>query len=91
MFHPDALVEWQALSAFDRAYVREKLQQRLLHPHVPKSRLSDGKNLYKIKRKRPRLRLTYHVNDQSFIVTTISVGKRDGKVYQAMLQRVMDR
>ena len=86
-FHPDALDEWQKLPKPDREYFKKKLEQRLENPHVPKSRLSGGHNLYKIKRKRPPLRLTYHVNDNSLIVTTLSVGKRDSDVYKEMLER----
>jgi len=86
-FHPDALDEWQKLSKSDRAYFKKKLAERLENPHVPKSRLSGGHNLYKVKRKRPPLRLTYHVDDKVLIVTALSMGKRDGDVYKEMLHR----
>ena len=86
-FHPDALEEWQELPNPDKEYFKKKLAQRLENPHVPKSRLSGGHNLYKIKRKRPPLRLTYHVDDNALVVTTLSVGKRDGDVYKEMLDR----
>ncbi|MEH6637764.1 MAG: type II toxin-antitoxin system RelE/ParE family toxin [Porticoccaceae bacterium] len=86
-FHTDALAEWEGLPKSDREYFKKKLRERLESPHIPKSRLSGGKNLYKIKRKRPPLRLTYHVNDNELIVTALSVGKRDGDVYKEMLKR----
>lgn len=86
-FHPDALEEWEALPKPDREYFKKKLAERLENPHIPKSRLSGGHNLYKIKRKRPPLRLTYHVNDDDLIVTALSVGKRDSDVYKEMLER----
>ena len=86
-FHPDALEEWQELPKPDREYFKKKLAERLGNPHVPKSRLSGGHNLYKIKRKRPPLRLTYHVDNNILIVTTLSVGKRDDNVYKEMLRR----
>ena len=86
-FHPDALKEWQELSRPDKEYFKKKLAQRLENPHVPGSRLSGGHNLYKIKRKRPPLRLSYHVNDSALIVTTLSVGKRDSDIYKEMLGR----
>lgn len=86
-FHPEALDEWKKLLKSDKEYFKNKLRERLENPHIPKSRLSGGQNLYKIKRKRPPLRLTYHVNDNDFIVTTLSVGKRDGDVYKEMLKR----
>ena len=65
-FHPDALDEWERLSKSDKEYFKNKLRERLENPHIPKSRLSGGQNLYKIKRKRPPLRLTYHVNNNDF-------------------------
>lgn len=86
-FHPDALEEWNRLLATDKNYFRKKLEQRLENPHIPGSRLSGGNNLYKIKRKRPPLRLTYHANDRDLIVTALSVGKRDGDVYTEMIKR----
>jgi len=86
-FHPDALDEWKSLSATDKNYFKKKLEQRLENPHLPGSRLSGGYNLYKIKRMRPPLRLTYHVNDKDLIVTALSVGKRDGDVYTEMMKR----
>ncbi len=87
-FHPDALEEWGGLPEAVRKYFKSKLQQRLKNPHIPKSCLSGGYNLYKIKRMRPPFRLTYHVNDNELIVTALSVGKRDGDVYKEMLKRL---
>ncbi len=86
-FHPDALEEWRDLPEPVKEYFKGKLEQRLENPHIPKSRLSGGYNLYKIKRMRPPFRLTYHVNDNELIVTALSVGKRDGDVYKEMLKR----
>ena len=86
-FHPDALQEWNSLSAADKRFFKKKLEQRLENPHIPGSRLSGGHNLYKIKRMRPPLRLTYHVDDQYLVVTALSVGKRDGDVYSEMIKR----
>ena len=89
-FHPDALDEWNSLSGTDKNYFKKKLEQRLENPHIPGSRLSGGRNLYKIKRKRPPIRLTYHANDTVLIVTALSVGKRDGDVYKEMIARYQD-
>lgn len=86
-FHPDALKEYKALSTTDKAFFKKKLKQRLDSPHNPGLRLSGGVNLYKIKRMRPPLRLTYHVGDEVLTVTALSVGKRDGDVYKEMIQR----
>ena len=90
-FHPDALEEWNNLSATDKNYFKKKLEQRLENPHIPGSRLSGGYNLYKIKRKRPPLRLTYNANDRDLIVTALSVGKRDGDVYKEMIKRYEEK
>ncbi len=87
-FHPDALDEWNEIPESVKEYFKKKLQQRLENPHIPKSRLSGGYNLYKIKRMRPPFRLTYHVNDNDLVVTALSVGKRDGDVYNEMLKRL---
>jgi len=87
-FHPDALDEWECLPSAVKEYFKGKLKERLQHPHIPKARLSGGYNLYKIKRKHPPFRLTYHVNDTDLIVTALSVGKRDGDVYREMLERL---
>ena len=87
-FHPDALEEWNELPRSVKDYFKSKLEQRIENPHIPKSRLSGGYNLYKIKRKRPPFRLTYHVNDNALIVTALSIGKRDGDVYKEMLARL---
>lgn len=86
-FHPDALDEWNSLSATDKEYFKRKLAQRLENPHIPGARLAGGYKLYKIKRMRPPLRLTYHVSDDELIVTALSVGKRDGDVYREMIKR----
>ncbi len=86
-FHPDALKEWNSLSTADKSYFKKKLKQRLDSPHIPGSRLSGGHNLYKIKRMRPPLRLTYHADDPDLVVTALSVGKRDGDVYKEMINR----
>lgn len=86
-FHPKALEEFQALIEADRTYFKEKLGARLENPHLPSARLKGGHNLYKIKRKRPPLRLTYHADDNQLVVTALSVGKRDGDVYTEMIKR----
>ena len=90
-FHPDALNEWNSLSAADKSYFKKKLKQRLENPPMPGSRLSGGHNLYKIKRMRPPLRLTYHADDKDLVVTALSVGKRDGDVYKEMINRYEQR
>ncbi len=86
-FHIDVLEEWRKLPEIVRVRFKKKLAERLENPHTPKSRLSGGINLYKIKMKQPPFRLTYQVKDNELIVITLSIGKRDGKVYEQMLER----
>jgi len=69
-------------------FFKKKLKQRLEQPHNPKARLSGAQSIYKIKIKHPSFRLTYHVNDNELIVTTLSIGKRDKDVYKDMLKRL---
>ena len=87
-FHPDALKEFKSLQRLDRNYFKNKLKERLENPHIASAKLSGGSNLYKIKRKRPPLRLTYHADKKNLIVTAISVGVRDGEVYKKMIKRL---
>ena len=89
-FHIDALKEFNSLQESDRRYFKRKLSERLENPHIPSCRLLGGHNLYKIKRKRPPLRLTYLVNDLELVVLALSVGKRDEDVYREMLRRVQE-
>lgn len=90
-FHPDALDEWGKLPKTVKERFKNKLKERLENPHVPKSRLSGGYYLYKIKIKLPSFRLTYQVKDDELIVITLSIGKRDGDVYKKMLQRLGEK
>ena len=87
-FHPKALKEFKSLQIREQEYFKEKLEERLEQPHIPASRLSGAVNIYKIKRTRPPLRLTYVVDDDALIVTALSVGRRDGSVYVEMLKRL---
>jgi len=90
-FHTDALDEWRKLPEIVQDRFKKKLVERLENPHVPKSRLSGGYNLYKIKIKQPPFRLTYQVIDSELVVITLSIGKRDGKVYEQMLKRYSEK
>lgn len=76
-FHIDALAEWGRLDAATQARFKEKLAERLIEPRVPKDQLRGSKNRYKIKFKRPPLRLVYEVVDQTLVVAVIAIGKRE--------------
>lgn len=86
-FHPNALQEWRNLTIQNRQLLKKNLSERLDNPHIPSARLSGGYNLYKIKFKKPPIRLTYQVDDSVFIVIALSIGMRDGDVYKKMIER----
>lgn len=48
-FHPDALAEWGKLDKPVRDQFKKKLDERLLNPRVPGSKLSGQKDRFKIK------------------------------------------
>ena len=88
LFHPDALDEWGKLDKPVREQFKKKLAERLLHPHVPASKLSGQKNRYKIKLRSMGYRLVYDVVDAQLIVTVVAVGKRErNAVYKAAISR----
>lgn len=87
-FVPSALKEWEKLGVTLKEQFKNKLTERLQNPHVPKDRLTGGKNLYKIKLRSSGYRLVYEVADHSIIVFVLSVGKRErSEVYKKALER----
>ena len=76
-FHERALDEWRSLDAAVRARLKEKLAERLENPRVQKDRLSQSKDRYKIKLKRPGIRLVYEVRNQEITVAVIAIGPRE--------------
>lgn len=90
-FVPSALKEWKKLGATLKNQFLSKLTERLRNPHVPKDRLSKGKNLYKIKLRSSGYRLVYEVEDHIITVFVLSVGKRDrNEVYKNALNRIQE-
>ena len=88
-FKESALKEWHKLDSTLRTQFKKKLAEVLKMPHIPKSKLSGGVNLYKIKLKKSGYRLVYQVSDQVVTVTVIAIGKREGsEVYNLALQRI---
>lgn len=88
-FVPSALKEWAKLGATLKSQFKTKLSERLKNPHVPKDRLSGGKNLYKIKLRSSGYRLVYEVEDHTITVFVLSVGKRErNSVYKKALERI---
>lgn len=88
-FVPSALKEWDKLGVTLKEQFKNKLNERLQNPHVPKDRLSGGKNLYKIKLRSSGYRLVYEVEDHTITVFVLSVGKRErSEVYKKALARL---
>lgn len=87
-FHPDALAEWRALDNSVRTLFKNKLAERLVHPHVPAARLTGRQNRYKIKLRTVGYRLVYEVVDNRLLVIVVAVGKRErNAVYKAAAGR----
>lgn len=87
-FSARAWKEWQKLGATLKDQFKKKLQERLIHPHVPADRLSGLSNAYKIKLRNAGYRLVYRVFDDVLVVTVIAVGKRErGDVYKEAGER----
>ena len=76
-FLPSALKEWRALSGNARDQFKKKLQERLLSPHVPASKLSGMPDGYKIKLRAAGYRLVYRVDGSVVTVVVVAVGRRD--------------
>ncbi|WP_456457603.1 type II toxin-antitoxin system RelE family toxin [Nitratifractor sp.] len=91
-FKPKALKEWKKLDHSIKLQFHKKLKERLENPHVPHSKLSGFKNVYKIKLRRSGFRLVYEVIDDRVVVFVLAVGKReDGAVYSDLEKRMEKR
>lgn len=87
-FKEEALKEWGKLDSAVREQFKNKLQERLINPHVPTSRLSGQSDRYKIKLRSVGYRLVYEVRDGELLVIVIAVGKRErNAVYKAAAKR----
>jgi len=78
-FLPSALKEWKKLDKSIQKHLKKKLNERLIKPDVPSSRLHGFDNHYKIKLKASGYRLVYEIIDDEFYVLVIAIGKRDKK------------
>jgi mRNA interferase RelE/StbE len=87
-FHPEALREWQQLTAGIREQFKNKLAERLIEPRIPASKLRGSSNRYKIKLRAAGFRLVYEVHDHEVLVLVVAVGKRErSAVYRQADQR----
>ena len=90
-FVESALKEWRKLAPQIREQFKDKLRERLEHPHVVSARLHSLPDCYKIKLRAVGYRLVYQVDDKVVLVTVIAVGKREkGLVYLAATKRTKD-
>ena len=88
VFKEEALKEWGKLDNNVAQQFKKKLEERLLNPRVPASKLSGHKDRYKIKLRDIGYRLVYEVRDGELIVVVIAIGKRErNAVYKAAAKR----
>lgn len=90
-FMPKALKEWQKLDSNTKEQFKKKLAQRLENPKVPKDKLRDFDNVYKIKLKSLGYRLAYEVIDKRLVVLVLVVGKRENNAVYDELARQMKK
>ncbi|MES2365526.1 MAG: type II toxin-antitoxin system RelE/ParE family toxin [Pseudomonadota bacterium] len=87
-FKEEAWKEWGKLDNGVREQFKKKLEERLLNPHVPASKLSGSKHRYKIKLRNVGYRLVYEVRDSELVVVVVAVCKRErNSVYKAATLR----
>jgi len=80
-FRPRAWKVWQKLDPALRAQFLDKLEERLDNSKVPASRLHGMPDCYKIELRAKGYRLVYQVKDEVLVVLVLTIGKRDGDVY----------
>ncbi|MFN0046765.1 MAG: type II toxin-antitoxin system RelE family toxin [Sphingorhabdus sp.] len=76
-FIPESQKEWNKLNPDLRSQFAKKLQQILVNPIIPKARLRELPDCYKIKLRAIGYRLVYKVEEERVIVQVIAIGKRD--------------
>ncbi len=81
-FTEEAKKEWDKLDNSIRTQFKKKLESILDEPHVPASALYSMPQCYKIKLRSAGYRLVYEVVDEKVVVTVITVGRRDSKIYE---------
>jgi len=81
-FTEEAIKEWKKLDNTVRTQFKQKLESILEAPHIPASALYSMPACYKIKLRSVGYRLVYQVDDSTVLVTVITVGRRDRKIYE---------
>lgn len=89
LFLPAAKSEWDKLDGSLQEQFSKVLAQRLEQPRLPKAALAGMRDCYKIKLRSAGVRLVYQVRDQTLVLLTIAIGKRErNAVYEAAMARV---
>ncbi len=84
-----AKTEWDKLDGSMQLQFAKVLTKRLEAPRVPKSALAGMADCYKIKLRTAGYRLVYQVRDESLVLLTVAVGKRDrNAVYNVAMARL---
>lgn len=91
-FLPVAKAEWDKLDCTVQLQFTKVLAKRLVTPRVPQAALAGMADCYKIKLRALGYRLVYQVRDQTLVLLTIAVGKRErNAVYDVALARLPAR
>lgn len=87
-FKEEAWKEWGKLDSSVREQFKKKLEERLMNPRVPASKLSGHQHRFKIKLRSVGYRLVYEVRDGELVVVVVAIGKRErNAVYKAAAKR----
>ncbi|RYY78766.1 MAG: type II toxin-antitoxin system RelE/ParE family toxin [Moraxellaceae bacterium] len=85
-FLEEALREWKKLDSAIQLQFKKKLVKVLETPRIPKNKLRNNPDRYKIKLRSRGYRLVYEVKDTEIVVIVVSVGRRD----QSLVYKVAD-
>lgn len=88
-FLVSAKTEWDKLDGSVQLQFTKVLTKRLETPRVPKAALAGLPDCYKIKLRTVGYRLVYQVRDETLVLLTVAVGKRErNAVYDAAMARL---
>ncbi len=91
-FKDSAQKEWDKLDNSIQIQFKKKLEKIVINPHVPKNKLSNMSNCYKIKLRDAGYRLVYEVEDKIVTIFVVSIGKRDKQeAYKNAEKRITSR
>lgn len=84
-----AQAEWDKLDGSVQLQFTKVLANRVTHPRLPKAALAGMADCYKIKLRATGYRLVYQVRDQTLVLLTVAVGKRErNAVYEVAMSRL---